>query len=134
MGIGLAGMIALAWMSRSLVTTVAGVEEALELQTILRGTQRAIVEEDPPLRVLRVPASEAWPGWRWKVEATLRSDPAPAPAEVERGVRRMVERALLVKVQGHPPSGVILVLRRAGAPEEERLLDGKGLPVKAAPR
>lgn len=134
MGIGLAGMIAMAWMSRSLVTTVAGVEEALELQTILRGTQQAIVEPEPPLRVLRVPASEAWPGCRWRVEATLRSNPAPAPAEVERGVRRMVERALRVKVQGHPPSGVILVLRRAGAPEEERFFDGRGLPARSAPR
>ncbi len=128
---GVAGLVAVAWMSRSLVKTVSGVEEAQELQQILRGAYGGFFEAEPPLRVLRVPGSDAWPGWRWMVEATLRPSAAPGSPAFERAVGRMVDRALQAKVRNQAPSGVILRLHRAGAADEERNFDGRGMAVRA---
>ena len=130
--IGLAGMIALMVLSHSALTTVGGIEEAQGLQETLRATCDHLVEPQPPLLVQRIPGSAEWPGFRWKVEATLRgnwrrSDPAVASAS-----DRMAARALGVTVQGRGAAGVMIVLHSAGEADLLRLYDAEGRVVPAA--
>jgi len=120
----------LATISQHLVVDVSGIEEAKTLQSILRGSFPQLLAPEPPLRVLRVPPSEAVKGFRWRVEATLRPgvDPKSSPV-AGRLLDRMVARCLSTTVLQRPPAGVILVLHGADGAETRLDFDGQGRAV-----
>ena len=128
MAIALAGMAALLWMSRTVVVTVSGVEEAVALQEAFRAGAGGICEREPALRVLLVPGAAGESGGRWKVEATLRRGAAPGNGVFELWRERTVARALTTRCRGRDPLGVILLFHRPGSADVELRYDGQGRP------
>ena len=128
---GLVGLGALLWMSHSLVGTVTGAEEALQLQEALRAGAGSLFDAEPPLRVLRAPGEGPGAGFRWRVEATLREGLGPDDATVSLWRERTVARALGTRVQGRAPAGVLLVFHRSDAAEATAAFDAQGRPVPA---
>jgi hypothetical protein len=126
---GVVAVVLLAVVSQSTLRSVSGVEEATDLQAILRPAYASILAPQPPLNVFRVPPSAEWKGFRWKVEATLRAGLAPVSGEVRAAVDRMVLRCLRTRVMGRPPAGVMVVLHAAGSEDATFLFDGEGRPV-----
>jgi hypothetical protein len=126
------GMALLAAMGRHLAGRVTGVDEAGRLADALRARGVLDLEAEPPLRVLRVPESEEWPGWRWKVEATLRSSADPGSPSVARLLDGMARESLAVAVAGKRPSGVMVDLRLAGGAVRRILWDRDGRRVQGA--
>lgn len=130
MAMAFAGILALTWGSQSMLRTATGVEEGLILQDTLRGAGAGIFAADPPLRVHRIPGSPEWPGWRWRVEATVA--PGAGKALLDRSLERLVPRALGTRVGGSPPAGVMVVLHEGGGRDRTLLYDGNGRPVGGA--
>ncbi len=126
LAIGIAGMLALTLGFQATLSGLSGVEEAASLQEFLRSAYAPILAPEPPLRVYRVPRSEAWPGWRWKVEATLRPGKGPGSPDVARALPRIVSRVLATTAQKTPPSGAMILLHSPGRADANLLFDGQG--------
>ena len=125
---GVAAVVALGWASQSMMRTSTGTEEALFLQESLGAAYGGIFAPEPPLRVMRIPSSEAWPGWRWRVEATVAAG-SRDPRHLDRTLDRMVQRALATPVMGKAPVGVMVVLHGAGAGDRTLHFDATGRAV-----
>jgi len=134
--LGLGGVVGTVILGQALVGTTVGVDEAVTLQDTLRAAYAVHLEPEPPLKVLRVPGSEEWAGWRWKIEATLKRASDPAAPAVSRALDRLAQRALETRVQGRAPSGVMLDLRRGEDAPRRILYDrtGRRLPAPGAPK
>jgi hypothetical protein len=130
--IGVAGIVILVILTHTTLSGVSGIEEAVALQETLRSSYDHLVEPTPPLMVYRVPGSPEWPGFRWKIEATLRSNWRPGSPEVNSATARMVARAVGTQVQGKGPAGVMVLLHAPGRPDLTALFDREGLPFDPA--
>jgi len=132
---GMGGLLATALLGRYYLGTASGVDETVDLQATLRTAHGSLFEEEPPLRVFRVPGgrSEGRPAWRWKVEGTLRAETDPAAPYAAHAFDRIVSRCLGTRVAGRPLDGVILRFRRKGGPDLEREFDAAGALLPPAP-
>jgi hypothetical protein len=134
--LGIAGMLALTFATRGLVTKVAGLEEAEELRALLAGAYGSLFAPAPPLKVHRVRVAGEGARFRWRVEAALRPGRDPAKGEAARLLDRAAVRVLGKRVMDQPPAGAIFVLGGEGG---ERTVsygsDGRreGVPPAAAP-
>ena len=125
---GMAGVLVLGWASQSMMRTTSGVEESLLLQDTLRSSWPGVFAREPALRVMRIPASGEWSGWRWRVEATL----VPGGGRggvLERTLDRLVRRTLAVQVMGRDPAGVMVVLHVPGGADRILHHDARGRAV-----
>lgn len=132
-GFAAAVAVFFAFASQRMVMDVTGVEEAKELQGLLRGAYSPWLAEEPALRVWRVPPSEGR-AFSWRVEATLRPGKDPASPETRRGfVDRMLQRCLATKVMGVAPASVRIVLHGADGSVITLDYDGQGRLAAPAP-
>jgi hypothetical protein len=109
--LGVAGMLAVTFATRNLVTKVAGLEEAEELRGLLAGAYGSLFAPEPPLRVRRVQVAGDGARFRWRVEATLRPGRDPEKGEFARNLDRAAARVLGKRVMDQPPAGVTFVVR-----------------------
>jgi hypothetical protein len=130
--IGLAGLIAMAFLGRYYLGSTSGVDETVDLQATLRTAHGSLFEAEPPLRVLRVPGGEgARRTWRWKVDATLRRETDPEATWARSAFDRIASRCAATRVAGRTLDGVILEFRRPNGPPWRREYDGTGAPLRS---
>lgn len=130
-GIGLAGIGLLAWMSGSLVSSVAGVEEARGLQEGFLASSGGVAVPGT-LRVARTLGAGGAGEFRWLVTADLLPGLDPEGAAARTWRERVNARCLFTRIRGKPPAGVILRLRREGGADLRFEVDGSGRPVRGA--
>ncbi len=121
----LAGVAFLMMGSRTLISTVGGVEEARELEQAFSVSLGGVLAPQPPVRVRRMPLGEGR-GWMWLVDVALAPGVPPDDVRVQSHLPRLVARSLGRTVAGVRSAGVRIRLSAAGRPPADLRYDAAG--------
>jgi len=129
--LGLSAVLLLTWMSHSLVSSVAGVEEAQGLQRSFAASSGGVAAPET-LRVARTVGAGEGGEFTWLVRGDLLPGLDPAGAAFALWRERVVARCLSTTIRGRSPAGVRLLLARGARPALQLDFDARGLPAGSA--
>jgi hypothetical protein len=128
---GIMGVLLLAFASRTLVSTVGGVEEATALRETVRSAVGGMLAAEPPLHVGRQRTSDG-KDWMWRIDLPLREGVRSGDPLLEHALVRIVLRCVETKVGGAALSGTLIRVIEHRGRTVDRRFGPDGNPLRAA--